>query len=54
VEDINPGEIFSSKNIKSLRANGSLEPVFYETILNRIALSHIPKGTPIQQSHFTN
>ncbi len=53
VEDINPGEIFSSKNIKSLRANGSLEPVFYETILNRVALRHIPKGTPIKQSDFT-
>ncbi len=51
-EDILQGQKFSPSNIKSLRASGFIEPIHYETIIDKIARLNIPKGTPIQESHF--
>lgn len=52
VRNIAAGEKFSSQNIKTLRAEGKLEPKYYETLIDSIAMSDIPKGTPIDIFHF--
>lgn len=52
VRNIAAGEKFSSQNIKTLRAEGKLEPKHFETIIDSTALLDIPIGTPIDTSHF--
>lgn len=52
VRNIAAGEKFSTQNIKTLRAEGKLEPKHFETIIDSTALLDIPTGTPIDTFHF--
>jgi len=45
--NINKGETFTAKNIKSLRPNRGLQPIHLTEILGKTAMTNIEKGTPI-------
>ena len=47
VEDIKKGEVFSQKNIKSIRPANGLEPKWLSAILGRKAKVNIKSGTPL-------
>ncbi len=47
VEDINEGDEFTKKNIKSIRPASGLSPKFYYSILGRKANQDIKRGTPL-------
>lgn len=48
VEDIKKGEIFTQKNIRSIRPGYGLHPEYYYKILGKKAKKNIKKGTPIK------
>lgn len=50
-EDIAAGEIFSEKNIRSIRPGHGLHPRYYEKILGTRATVSIARGTPLESSH---
>ncbi|MBS0286829.1 MAG: pseudaminic acid synthase [Proteobacteria bacterium] len=43
-EDINQGEVFTEKNVKSIRPSFGLAPKYYEVILGKKALKPLKKG----------
>lgn len=47
VENIRAGEIFSEKNIRSIRPGYGLPPKFYTEIIGKKAAADIEKGTPL-------
>ena len=47
VENINKGEIFTYKNVRSIRPGNGLAPKYYNKILGKIAKKDIKKGTPL-------
>ena len=47
VEDINKGELFSSKNLRSIRPGHGLHPKYMKEILGRVATTNIEAGTPL-------
>lgn len=47
VEDINGGEIFTEKNIRSIRPGYGLPPKYIKNILGKKAKMKIDKGTPL-------
>ena len=47
VEPIAKGEIFSSKNIKSIRPSNGLKPKFYDLIIGRRATRDLSYGEPL-------
>ena len=53
VQDIAKGEIFTSKNIRSIRPGDGLEPKYYEDILGKIATKDIKKGIPLNWNMIT-
>jgi len=48
VEDIKKGEIFTEKNIRSIRPGYGLHPEYYHKILGKKARINIKKGTPLK------
>ena len=46
--DIKKGEKFSKKNLKILRPNIGLSPIFYFKILNKKSNKHFKKNDPIK------
>lgn len=50
VEDIKEGEIFSGKNLKSIRPGFGLETKYIKDILGKKAKKNIKKGTPMDWS----
>jgi pseudaminic acid synthase len=50
IEDIAKGEVFSRKNVRSLRPGGGLEPKQLENILGRVARDDITLGQPLTWS----
>jgi pseudaminic acid synthase len=46
-EDVKPGELFNSKNIKVVRPGLGLAPKFYEEVIKRKAQCVLKKGEPI-------
>ncbi len=48
IEDIKAGEIFSERNIKSIRPGYGLPPKFLKDILGKQATRYIAKGTPLR------
>lgn len=54
IKEIKAGESFSHENIKTLRADGKLEPKFLYQILNNQANLDIQIGTPIELSMLEN
>ena len=47
VEDVRAGELFTEKNVRSIRPGYGLHPRHYEDILGRKAAQNIAKGTPL-------
>ncbi len=54
VEDIKQGEIFSAKNIRSIRPGHGLAPKFYDTVLGEKATQDLKRGQPLREEHFKN
>ncbi len=48
-EDINEGDLFTSKNIKSFRPSAGLSPKYYDEILGRPSKRFIKKGDPLKE-----
>jgi pseudaminic acid synthase len=48
IKDINEGEIFSNKNIRSIRPGYGLHPKFYFDIIGKKANLDIKRGTPLR------
>lgn len=49
VEHIKKGEVFTEKNVRSIRPGAGLHPKFYEEILGKKAKQDIERGTPLSQ-----
>lgn len=47
-EDIKAGEIFTEKNLRSVRPGFGLHPKYYNQLLGKKATSYLEKGTPMQ------
>lgn len=47
VEDIEPGEPFTEKNLRAIRPGYGLPPRYYDKTIGRIAKSKIMRGTPL-------
>lgn len=50
VEDIREGQLFTSKNVKSVRPSGGLAPDSIGLVLTKVAKRDIPMGEPITDS----
>lgn len=48
VDDIAKGELFTNKNVKSIRPGYGLPPKYLDAIINKKSLQNIKKGTPIK------
>ena len=48
VSDIKAGDVFTEKNIRSIRPYGGLPPGKMESVLGRRAACDIARGTPMQ------
>lgn len=46
--DIKPGDVFSRKNIVSIRPNGGLAPLFLTSLLGRVCRRNIQFGQPLK------
>ena len=47
VEDVNAGEIFTEKNVRSIRPGHGLHPKYLKEIIGRKSRKNIKKGTPM-------
>jgi pseudaminic acid synthase len=47
VKDIKKGEVFSEKNIRSIRPGFGIKPKYYNSVLGRKAKVNIVRGTPL-------
>jgi pseudaminic acid synthase len=47
VEDVKAGEIFTAKNIRSIRPGNGLPPKYFTDIIGSRAARDIPRGTPL-------
>jgi len=47
VENIKAGEIFTDKNVRSIRPGNGLSPKYYNEIINKIATRDISRGNPL-------
>lgn len=50
VENIKAGELFTEKNVRSIRPNFGLHPKFYNQIIGKKAKTNIERGTPLNNS----
>ena len=48
VEDIKKGEMFSQKNIRSIRPANGMHTMYYDIVLGKKARNDIKKGTPLE------
>ena len=51
VEDVQEGETFTDKNVRSIRPGFGLEPVHLDDVLGRLATTTIQRGTPLAWEH---
>lgn len=47
VKDVKGGEVFTEKNVKSIRPGYGLAPKYINDVLGKVAMQDIKKGTPI-------
>ncbi|GGH14794.1 pseudaminic acid synthase [Mucilaginibacter phyllosphaerae] len=47
VEDVKAGEIFTEKNVRSIRPGNGMHPKFYADVLGKKATGDIERGTPL-------
>jgi pseudaminic acid synthase len=52
VEDVNDGEVFTEKNVRSIRPGFGLHPKFYNEIIGKKATANITKGTAFKIEMF--
>ena len=52
IKDIKKNEIFTEKNIKSIRPGYGLDPTLFFKILNKKSKKNIKKFSPIKKSFF--
>ncbi len=52
VEDIKEGEVFTEKNIKSIRPSNGISPKYLNNVLGKKATINIKRGTPLSFNHF--
>ncbi len=50
VEDMKSGELFTEKNVRSIRPSNGLPPKYFNEIMGRTSLCNIKKGTPLNWS----
>ena len=48
VEEIKEGEIFTEKNVKSIRPNNGLSPKFLHSIIGKKASRNLMAGIPLE------
>jgi sialic acid synthase SpsE len=48
VQDMKAGDIFSEKNIRSIRPGFGLPPKYYDTLLGKQVKKDVKKGTPVR------
>jgi len=48
-EDIRKGDVFSDKNVRSLRPGYGLHPRFYDMLIGKMSNRNIPKGEPLEE-----
>ena len=48
VKDIEKGEMFTEKNIRSIRPGYGIKPKYFKDVINKYATRNIQRGTPIQ------
>jgi sialic acid synthase SpsE len=48
VQDMKAGDIFSEKNVRSIRPGFGLPPKYYDTLLGKPAKKDVKKGTPVR------
>jgi len=51
VEDVKAGEIFTNKNIRSIRPGHGLPPKYLSNVIGRQAAQDLVKGTPLSWKH---
>jgi N-acetylneuraminate synthase len=51
VEDVQAGQLFTPRNVRSIRPGNGLPPKYLKTILGQRATTDIPRGTPLAWSH---
>jgi pseudaminic acid synthase len=54
IEDISIGEVFSDRNIKSLRPGVGISPAYYDSIIGKKSGYRIEKGSPILMQHISD
>jgi pseudaminic acid synthase len=52
VEDIQKGEQFTSKNVRSIRPGFGMHLKYYEEVLGRISSKNLESGTPLKKEYF--
>lgn len=51
VEDINEGDSFNEKNIRSIRPSDGLHTKFYEDVLGKVSNCDLKRGTPMKMEY---
>lgn len=51
-EEIQEGEVFTSRNVRSLRPGHGVSPQYYDVMMGKPSKRHIEKGTPIYLEDF--
>jgi N-acetylneuraminate synthase len=46
-EDVKKGDVFTEKNVRSIRPGNGLETKYYDIIIGRNAKTDLKKGTPV-------
>ncbi len=54
IKNIKAGELFTEKNIKSIRPNLGLHPKYLNDVLGKKATTDLEKGTPLKWEYITN
>lgn len=49
VKEIQPGDVFTAKNIKSIRPAGGVKPKYYKDLIGKTAKNHYAYGDPLKQ-----
>ena len=52
VENVKKGEIFSEKNVRSIRPAHGMKPKYYQDIIGKKACRDIEKGTPVSKEMY--
>lgn len=54
VEDVKEGELFTEKNVRSIRPGFGLHPKYYTSVLGQKATMNISRGTRLEEEMFKN